>query len=66
MAMSGSLGECMEKIYELYMQNRVTDRNTLWYLQRLRHENGEAVFDKEDTEKLLKTLKKDKKELSDV
>lgn len=62
MSMSGSFEECMEKIYELYMQNRVTYQTTLWYLERLRHENGETVFNKEDAEKLLEMLKKDKED----
>jgi hypothetical protein len=60
MAMSGTLEEVLEKIYELFMENRINVDNTIWFLSRLKHENGEAVFGKEDALKVVNMLIKDK------
>ena len=64
MSMSGSLDGCLDKLYTLYMENRINEESTLWYLKHLKHENRDFVFDEIDAEKLLEKLKKDKKEMS--
>lgn len=65
MAMSGTFKEAMGELYDLYMENRVTDHSTKFYLRRMRHDNGEAVFGDDDVEKILKKLQKNKWEYLD-
>lgn len=60
MAMSADFETCMGKLYELYMEGRVNDESTKWYLSRLEHKTGERVFGKQDVDKLLSRLIEDK------
>ena len=58
--MSGSLGECLGKLYELFMENRVSSEATTFYLTHLRNDNGELVFGATDIRKMLEKLEEDK------
>lgn len=62
MSMSGTLDECMGKLYELYMEHRIEDKAVHHYLLLLKHENGEKVFGEEDVIKMLNTLRKHRNE----
>lgn len=60
--MSGTLDECLGKLYELYMEGRVSSEATTFYLARLRHDNGELVFGATDIRKMLEKLKENKED----
>ena len=63
MSMSGTLEEVLAKMYDLYMENRIDDTSAKWFLMRLKHEDGTRVFNEEDADKLLESLRRDKKEV---
>ena len=65
MAMSGSLNECLEKLYELYVEDRISYESAEWYLIRMRHEDGSQVFSKTDANKMLEMLEKAKDETTE-
>ena len=63
MQATGTLEECMGKLYELYMENRIDQRTTEFYLLRLKHEDGTAVFGTEEITELIGILNRDKREI---
>ena len=62
MAMQGTLDEVLEKLYDLYVDNRIDEANTEYFLSMLKHPNGELVFGVEDVVKMLDMLQKAKLE----
>ena len=60
MGMSGTLEEVLAKLFDLYLENRIDDKNTEYFLFRLHHPNGERVFAAEDIVKMLDMLQKAK------
>ena len=58
--MSGTLDECLGRLYELFMENRVSSQATTFYLAHLRHDNGDLVFGATDIRKMLEKLEEDK------
>lgn len=60
MSMTGTLEEVLARLFDLYMENRISDESAKWFLMRLKHEDGTFVFAEEDADKLLKTLRRDK------
>ena len=66
MCMTGSLEECMAKLYDLYVDGRILSDGVIRYLLLLKHENGEKVFNELHAEILLERLIKAKEELSEV
>ena len=62
MSMSGSLGNVLVSLYDLYMQGRIDDLNAHYFLSKLHHDNGETVFGAEDIVKMMKMLQKAKEE----
>ena len=60
LVMTGTLDEVLEKLYELFMENRINVDNTIWFLSSLKHENGEVVFGNEDVLNLVNMLIKTK------
>ena len=62
MAMQGTLDEVLEKLFELYMQNRIDEPNSEYFLSVLKHPNGELVFGVEDIVKMLDMLREAKEE----
>ena len=63
MGMTGTLSECMETLYDLYLENRIEDAVAKHYLLMLRHEDAEHVYTPEDADALLELLRRDKEEV---
>jgi hypothetical protein len=63
MAMSGSLGEVMGRVYELFMENRISVGSTIWFLSRLKHEDGAKVFSEKDVSILVNKLIEEKEDI---
>ena len=63
MAKTGTLEEVMEKLYDLYLENRIGDVDAKHYLLLLRHEDAEHVYTPEDADALLELLRRDKEEV---
>lgn len=59
---TGTLEECMGKVFTLYMENRIKDVSVERYLFLLRDEKAEQIFSQEDVNHLLGLLRKDKEE----
>ena len=64
MAMIGTLDEVLEKLYDLYVEGRIDEPNTEYFLSMLKHPDGELVFGVEDIVKMLDMLQKAKEESS--
>ena len=62
MSMSGSLEEVLEKLFDLYLDGRIDEPNTEYFLSQLKHENGELVYGAIDIVKMLDMLQKAKEE----
>lgn len=62
MGMFGTLDDVLGKLYELFMKGRINVDNTIWFLARLKHENGEEVFGNEDVYRIVLMLEKAKME----
>lgn len=62
MAMTGTLEEILEKLFDLYMQGRIDELNTEYFLSQLKHENGELVYGAIDIVKMLDMLQRAKEE----
>ena len=62
MAMSGTLGEVLEKLFDLYIEGRIDEVNTEYFLSQLKHSNGELVYGAIDIVKMLDMLRKAKEE----
>ena len=58
--MSGTLEEVLAKLFDLYIENRIDDKNSTSFLFRLHHPNGERVFSAEDIVKVLDMLQEAK------
>jgi len=65
MALTGTFDEVMEKLYTLYLENRIEDVGVVRYLLLLRHEDAEPVYTQEDVDALLELLRRDKEEVGD-
>lgn len=62
--MIGTLDEVLEKLYDLYVEGRIDEPNTEYFLSMLKHPDGELVFGVEDIVKMLDMLQKAKEESS--
>lgn len=60
--MSGTLDEVLQKLFDLYMAERIDVLNTEYFLTMLKHPNGELVFGPEDIVKMLELLRVAKEE----
>ena len=60
MSMSGSLEEVLKRLFDLYMQGRIDELNTEYFLSQLKHDNGELVYGAIDIIKMLDMLREAK------
>ena len=58
--MQGTLDEVLEKLYDLFVQGRIDEANTEYFLSMLKHPDGELVFGVRDIIKMLDMLQKAK------
>lgn len=54
--MKGTLGEVLDKVYEIYMNTNVTDKSVIRYLYLT------GAFSMEEVTKLMDMLRRDKRE----
>ena len=59
---TGTLEEVLERVYDVYMNRHVEDWTVKRFLMRLKHEDSTQVFNEEDADNLLKSLRRHKKE----
>lgn len=62
MVITGTLREVLECLYDLFTEGRISVNATIWFLSRLKHENGKRVFGNEDILKVVNMLIKFKEE----
>ena len=60
MAMQGTLDEVLGKLFDLFVEGRIDEANTEYFLSMLKHPDGELVFGVEDVVKMLDMLLKAK------
>ena len=63
MKTKGNLDECIGKVFDLYMENRLSDKSVYWYLWHMLDNTGKPIFSVKDSEKLVKMLKEAKHEV---
>jgi hypothetical protein len=62
MAMHGTFEEVMQKLFDLYMEDRMDSTGAEYFLMHLKHPNGELCFGVEDVVRLLEMLETAKTE----
>ena len=62
MAMTGSLGEALGKLFDLYVENRIEAVAAKRYLLLLRNPDNEQTYSEEDADRLVDMLEADKEE----
>lgn len=62
MALTGTLGEVIGKLFDLYVERRIEDDAAKQYLLLLRNPDNEKTFSEEDADRLVDMLQADKEE----